>query len=142
MNTHENYVSLEVAKLLKEAGFDWECNEFWMRYIDGDGDKLNYTDEFYLKNGNSLNWNDNVQSMSYDKPDVVIRFSAPTLSVAQKWLREVKGYEIYVRKSELYYGDYIFYLNGACYVHQHFLTYEEAQEAGIKKCLTLILEKV
>ena len=23
---HEHYVSLEVAKLLKEAGFDWKCN--------------------------------------------------------------------------------------------------------------------
>ena len=121
MNTHETYCSLETCKLLKQAGFDWECSH-WI----GDDGSLWITD----RETNNLS------------PENKERFlHCPSLAVAQKWLREVKGYEIYVRKSELYYGDYIFYLNGACYVHQHFLTYEEAQEAGIKKCLTLILEK-
>ena len=30
---HECYVSLEVAKLLKEAGFDWECTHKYERSI-------------------------------------------------------------------------------------------------------------
>lgn len=31
MNTinHEYYISLEVAKLLKDAGFDWECRCYY-----------------------------------------------------------------------------------------------------------------
>ena len=63
---YEVYVSLEIAKLLKEAGFDWEVEKFW--------------------------W--------YDKQDrkyilSILRpksngYSAPTLEVAQRWLREVK----------------------------------------------------
>ena len=61
---HECYVSLEVAKLLKEAGFDWECTHKYERSIIA----CRYED--------------------YEKP---------TLSVAQRWLRVVKGIHLYVR---------------------------------------------
>jgi hypothetical protein len=29
MNTHETYVNFETAKLLKQAGFDWEVEFFY-----------------------------------------------------------------------------------------------------------------
>ena len=98
---HECYVSLEVAKLLKEAGFDWEI-------------------------------------MS-------------TLDVAQRWLREVKDIDLYIfpttnnkRVCVYEWGIKTFgralLVEGQPYTNQY-ETYEEAQEAGIKKTLEMILEK-
>ena len=60
---HEYYVSLEVAKLLKEAGFDWEVE--------------------YVYNFGKL-----IRSVAH--PVLGNELAAPTLDVAQRWLREVK----------------------------------------------------
>ena len=135
MNTHETYVSLEVAKLLKEAGFDWETREYYK-----------FTDEGYRFRWNALpvNWNKKVAALIAEKHGLSEGYSAPTLSVVQKWLREVKGYSIYPT-----FGGYKIYVLDAndsagfskTYVLNSILTYEKAQEAGIKKVLKLILEK-
>ena len=114
---HECYVSLEVAKLLKEAGFDWECTDKYERSIIA----CRYED--------------------YEKP---------TLSVAQRWLRVVKGIHLYVRPildehkyvvtvvvDDLTWGQ----VNDNNGTSKRFNTYEEAQEAGIKKALEIILEQ-
>jgi hypothetical protein len=65
--TTEDYVSFETAKLLKEKGFDV------------------YVSSFYDNEGNfsrkEADWNWNIGS----------RYSAPTLQMAMKWLREVHG---------------------------------------------------
>ena len=127
---HESYVSLEVAKLLKEAGFDWEVNT--CRY-NSSPDKVS-------SNG-TLTSNFNGYAFQH------IAISAPTLEVTQRWLREVKGYILEitaVRKNpDDVYKTYIEYWynifeEGKC---GHYDTYEEAQEAGIKKALEIILEK-
>ena len=127
---HESYVSLEVAKLLKEAGFDWEVNI--CRY-NSSPDKVS-------SNG-TLTSNFNGYAFQH------IAISAPTLEVTQRWLREVKGYILEitaVRKNpDDVYKTYIEYWynifeEGKC---GHYDTYEEAQEAGIKKSLEMILEK-
>ena len=122
MNTHETYVSLEVAKLLKEVGFDWECSH-WI----GDDGSLWITD----RETNNLS------------PENKERFlHCPSLAVAQKWLREVKGYYLGIVYSSLYEKWYVSLPNS---LGQETIlendTYESALEAGIKKCLTLILEK-
>lgn len=124
---HECYVSLEVAELLKEAGFDWEIRSLY-------DEQNNFVCSLYR------DWN-----------NVTICKSAPTLEVAQRWLREVKG--LYVTVD--YFSDswrehgYPFFewkvrseILGplACITGQR-QTYEEAQEAGIKNALELILEK-
>jgi hypothetical protein len=118
-----SHVSREVAKLLKEAGFDWSSIGYY--------NKLGF---FH----NAIPQHDELK--------------APSLEVAQKWLREVKGLHICVKAddasinckyyatvviSDTYWGNVqdenkktIFYN-----------TYEEAQEAGIKKCLTILLEE-
>lgn len=108
---HETHVSLEVAKLLKEAGFDWECDK---SYDCTNSDCVRYEE-----------------------------YSAPTLDVAQRWLREVRCEYIVVHPivNKWFYS--IHRPNfGHYYRDKKFSTYEEAQEAGIKKALELILEKV
>lgn len=122
MNTHESYVSLETAKMLKEAGFEWEVNTYYNAGI------LEFTP--LCKNYNNID-----------------RFyiSAPTLEVTQRWLREVKGIHVYVIS---YRQNNQNKISGYCYKVYEFTqgwefncsSYEEAQESGIKKALEIILE--
>ena len=132
---HEYYVSLEVAKLLKKAGFDWETKNWW--------DYCKPIDEWSLRNypEKPVNWNS--KYYNYD-------CSAPTLEVAQRWLREVKncytGIDVFVRnldKNNTYYNRWFVYFNGTRYSGSNYddtQYYEDAQEAGIKKALEIILE--
>ena len=109
---HEHYVSFEIAKLLKEAGFDWECIEYYPSSFMA----CRYED--YVK---------------------------PTLDVAQRWLREVHHLHITIFSSSQ--ESWMFRITKQ---HQSledgvygedFYSYEEAQEAGIKKALEIILAK-
>ena len=130
---HECYVSLEVAKLLKKAGFDWKLNSRWQDW----GGKNPH--EFILK----------TDLLYADGPAEYDGFHAlpsPTLDVAQRWLREVKNTHIEVSPDSTM-STYIynillswdkFWLGSPI----SYSTYEEAQESGIKKVLEIILEKV
>ena len=131
---HECYVSLEVAKLLKEAGFDWE--EHYPRNFCYVNDNTELFDKSVLKN--------------YIEEDDVI-YLAPTLEVAQRWLREVKDIDVYIfpttnnKRGCVYeWGIKTFgralWIEGQPYTNQY-ETYEEAQETGIKKTLEIILKK-
>ena len=69
------------------------------------------------------------------------------LHIAQRWFREAKDIDIMVR-IDYHYGEHYskayyctFYIGDELYTTEHFKTYEEAQEAGIKKALEKILEK-
>lgn len=152
---HEPHVSLDTAKLLKQAGFDWEVKFF---YRDGIlrsvlPDELfngNFEDiEYYYKHigipHQSLNYNGGSSKFLEE-------YSAPTLDAAQRWLREVKGIHITVKPDEAsinckYFVTVIINETKWGNVQDEnkktilFNTYEEAQEAGIKKALEIILEK-
>jgi len=139
MNTHETYVSLEVAKLLKQAGFDWDVQSYYSKLSRTQGRLLWLS--CGCRYGENINTNQN-------------RYSAPTLDVAQRWLREVKGIEVY---AHVFYDSrdmlnecdvYVYEVNHITkhiedYISSYeiYHTYEEAQDAGIKKVLELILEK-
>ena len=110
---HEYCVSPEVAELLRKAGFDWE--DYSVAH--------NIDEQFH-----------------WEIP----------LHIAQRWLREVKDisvdisstcyseYEYIIRKvNQSHYRDNTILALTAC----GFYTYEEAQEAGIKKALEMILEE-
>jgi hypothetical protein len=124
---HEYYVSYEIAKLLKELGFDWECN-------------------YHYANSNML-----CHGFCNNDPIFKVIMSAPTLDVAQRWLREEKLYNVLVDtggyKNYEYFIDYHGVKEGPNYPfheYNHNLicnTYEEALEAGIKKTLEIILEE-
>ena len=129
---HECYVSLEVAKLLKEVGFDWKCNGV---FLSEDG-----TQYAFIKADAACD-NNNSKYNPYN-------ISAPTLDIAQRWLREVKNLVILIDISPSYCNwkpnGYKFVINISCGNHifvEWKDTYEEAQEAGIKKALEIILDK-
>ena len=65
MITTEDYVSFETAKLLKEKGFDWDCQYCYIDEDDSDKEQLEVP-------------------TGYDA-----EIDAPTLQMAMKWLREV-----------------------------------------------------
>ena len=145
---HEDYVSFETAKLLKEKGFDIPLNY----YYNSDGRRGYAT---------SYNWN----QTTGDSPD----YSRPTLQMAMKWLREVHNtllvadYEYECTDTSYYYKIYRLGENGKperCAVkgerydketnkmvedivgyrdyersYSDYGTYEEACDAGIKYCL-------
>lgn len=126
---HEYYVSYEIAKLLKELGFDWECN-------------------YHYANSNML-----CHGFCNNDPIFKVIMSAPTLEVAQRWLREIKGVHMCVKADAAsinckYFVTVIISDTKWGNVQNEnkktillFNTYEEAQEAGIKKALEIILEK-
>lgn len=126
----EDYVSFEVAKLLKEKGFD----EPVMHHFTPDGTQRKFQQAFY-------------------RDDV----AQPTLQMAMKWLREEHNIHIainicYTENPELFQPDYYAYVNSTvtgesliketCPLVQDnsltpkgFTSYEEACESAIKYCL-------
>lgn len=72
----EDYVSFNIAKLLKEKGF----NVYVRSFYDADDMPAQH---------NEALWDWNLNKENY-------RFSAPTLQIAMKWLREVHHYYIQV----------------------------------------------
>ena len=142
----EDYVSYEVAKLLKEKGFDESTS---MVYMSGDLCKLNRYDSIRNSNYNDITKN-------------YFEYTAPTHQMAMKWLREVHnidididaavgmlGVKVYVPfistykplkdapskvrqiKRGIYYKDD----KGVIPALQHFAFYEEAVEAALKYSL-------
>ena len=119
----EDYVSFEVAKLLKEKGFDEKC--FTVYNNDG---------KFY----------DTRYGIA---PSIEI--PAPTLQMAMKWLREnhnihITGVPNGIGENVFYMGIYRKYDYGWTYISDcldeeykeaEFYTPEEACEAAIKYCL-------
>ena len=115
----EDYVSFETAKLLKEKGFTETC---LMRY-NKVGDLV---EEAY-----KFNWN--FQTIDY---------SAPTLQMAMKWLREIHNIVINIGYGEIFEEQYQWW----CIILNHkdgsilreseyYSTYEQACEAAIQYSL-------
>ena len=127
----EDYVSFEIAKLLKKKGFDGNCSRSYVK------DKLAVSQGF----------NNSYYTTMYSD-DSYRPISAPTLQMAMKWLREVHhyyiqvmldswacgghmGYYVVIQKTD---SDFEMMLQDA--VDEVFYqTYEEAAEAAIKYCL-------
>ena len=121
----EDYVSFEVAKLLKEKGFN----------------------EPYYRCSRVYNENGTLQPHHYVRIDGFKYISAPTLQMAMKWLREEHSIfiDIMSRFSMNADKDVCFsysckkltgtYKSGYEYGDGEWLNYEEACEAAIKYCL-------
>lgn len=126
MDKHESYVSLEVAELLKKAGFDWSTHYSYDLYLYNTEGEKRVIDGFASTFCNEHN---GLASM-------------PTIEVAQRWLREVMKIEVFV---EPFIGFYKYVVEelkeNGIYSEGRSESYEEALEAGIKKALELILEK-
>ena len=117
----EDYVSFEIAKLLKEKGFD------------------EFTDECYVDNEEWVGPTSRKNSELDDN-----HISRPTLQMAMKWLREVHGIQIEItivgteaweNPSKWCYG---WRIQNTKEIWRHstdYGTYEESCESAIKYCL-------
>lgn len=124
---HEDYVSFEVAKLLKEKGFDWLVNHYYNKFG-------NFNNTY----GTWENYSDLVGELM---------ISAPTLCMAQKWLREKKEIHITLDVSQSGYWASLWKTNGTfikCLMCKGpnsdgvWDSYEDALNAGILEALKLI----
>ena len=117
----EDYVSFETAKLLKEKGFDGQCNKCHMSIgKDGQGELL----------AKGTEWDDSF-------------ILCPTLQMAMKWLRKV--HYIFIRPNINFLYPIRYYCEIFCYgdnlktqqdvTTENFESPEEACETAIKYCL-------
>ncbi len=124
----EELVTLEIAKLLKEKGFVWECE----RTISCDKIIRRWNHPQYI-------------SCCTEIDGELVEFLCPTLYVALKWLREIK--KLHVEVSYMYENYWIYDiltipnhdlvgLSDRPIIH--YKSYEEALEAGIQEALKLI----
>lgn len=127
----EDYVSFEIAKLLKEKKFNTPLLTFYItdkEKKEGDFQTMYFADDAIDNNHSEL------------------CFIAPTQAVAMKWLREVHKIhiQIWILEEKGYWFDIEKILN-AQYKHKslystglediYYDTYEQACEAAIKYCL-------
>ena len=133
----EDYVSFEVAKLLKEKGFDEKCISV---YHDGE---LRLVSSLGIFCGAGILAE---QTLTYTNSECKwspIMISAPTLQMAMKWLRKV--HEIFIRPNISFLYPIRYYCEIFCYgdnlktqqdvTTENFESPEEACEAAIKYCL-------
>ncbi len=127
----EEFVTLETAKLLKEKGFKEDVFTFYeVDCVEGDMILSETYDE-------SENFN--------EKNDCL---SAPSQSLAQKWLRETKNIHICVYNCACGYGYEISKADNGTHITSSVYEgpndggkwdiYEEALEAGLQEALKLI----
>jgi hypothetical protein len=123
----EQLVSLDIAKLAKEKGFDVPTYGKYLSTSEG------YEVNEYLRH---INGHRNYPSDDY---------SAPTQSLLQKWLREVHEIYLLVERAEITgRWDCALKRDGRsttwldCKPGDQYKTYEEALEAGLQEALKLI----
>ena len=120
----EDFVSFEIAKLLKENGFDEECSCFYDN-IDYGTPGLEVDGQLYYKNS------------ALDDEE----YAAPTLQMAMKWLREKYNIFICILFLEEYdgYGYTIENIVKKNYIatsrNSSYKELEEACKVAIKYCL-------
>lgn len=127
MKVEEAYVSFEVAKLLKEKGFDTHCS-------------LGWSEQSYDKNDPRF------FSINFDKKEYWI--SCPTQQMAMRWLREVHTMGITIGAANTYKEGVGYYWHitdnhpGVKWLSRltYCKTYEEAAEAAIKYCLENLIK--
>lgn len=125
----EAYCTYETCKLLKEKGFDWDCDH----YYKPNGEIVR---TFHIEGSRHIN-----SSVLYEHQCL-----APTQQMAMRWLREMKNIDIepFVYSNHhdgsKDYGCNI-QENGHLLMTESFVqdTYEEAVEAALKYCLTELI---
>ena len=150
----EDYVSFEIAKLLKEKGFKHWCYKCYGTAVYHKGEPISPHEEYELKDegkGDEIEYVEGGYLYDFGcdnrKKDAKV-YAAPTLQRAMKWLREVHHYYIQVMLDSWAYGSHSGYYVIIQKTDSEFeimladktdkVFYdepEEACEAGIKYCL-------
>ena len=114
----EDYVSFEIARLLKEKGFDQNCATYYL-----DGQVWRHYHGEVIPKGKQI-------------------YAAPTQSMAMKWLREVHNIHIDICSNwDVAHWIYqVFVITPRTAHNSHvdkilYTSYKQAIEAGIKYCL-------
>lgn len=124
----EAYCSFEVAKLLKEKRFNWDCITY---YVDSEPNKVQYSMLFE----NNTTWEERC-------------CSAPTHQMAMKWLMEVKGLFIAINCDDLNYNWQVFDVhhrdkNGEPICQSEsfggYYNFKKATDDAIKYCLEKLI---
>ena len=123
----EVYCSFEVAKLLKEKGFDAQCRSAYTNY----GQLFTTQIQQYITNIVCSKGN-------------LWECIAPTHQMAMKWLREIYGIDIVIEISDPSVNNRKYYCaiwdkNNDSYILDLFKSYEDAVEAALKYCLENII---
>lgn len=148
----ENYVSFEIAKLLKDKGFSEWCSKCYGVAVLHNGADISFDEECELKDEGKKNEIEYIEggrlyNYGYNNRDKdTMIWAAPTLWVAMKWLREVHDLHIiaYPWKADReerathwccqVYKSFNL-LGYEKYTNETLKSYEEACEAAIKYCL-------
>lgn len=149
----EDYCSYEVAKLLKEKGFDELTTFVWYQHLPTSLDCQNLANKKardYFYHDETTEHNSSYKN-SRHKPEYIHGdiFSCPTHQMAMKWLREVYDIHISVGKTFLINDidnkPYLVYVcTKKCHTsynswQEYHSTYEDAVEAALKYCLTYMI---
>ena len=123
IRTKEAYCSFEVAKLLKEKGFDAQC-------------RAAYTDYGQLFTTQIQQYITNIICSKGNLWECI----APTHQMVMKWLREIYGIDIVIEISDPSVNDRKYYCviwdkNNDSYILDLFDSYEDAVEEALKYCL-------
>lgn len=142
----EDYVSFETAKLLKEKGFREWCSYCYGLDVRYKGESIDQDEEFELKEEGKEGELEYVEggrlyNFGCDNREEGSPYSAPSLYVAIKWLREKFNIHIeprYFPTPNIY--RYVIIHSPMTIQNidshpQYFNSYEEACEAAIKYCL-------
>ena len=118
--THEDICTLEQSKALYTLGFDWHCHRIYNTFDALIGE----ASPFYTNN-------------TFENMPL-----APTLAQAAKWLREVNGLYILVRKIGDTF-DSVIYANNANIPLRtsNYSQYEQALSVGIDRALEILKEE-
>ena len=136
----EDYVSFEIAKLLKEKGFDGKCYKVWVHYTSST--PMLWAAPTFVE-GETIVDRESVESAERtwntiygDSENKNHGYLAPTLQMAMKWLREVHNIAIGItfRKPrrilwEIYKNEE--FISGG----DSPLSYEDVCDDAIKCCL-------
>ena len=124
----EQYVTFETAKLLKQAGFGIPVYDFW-EYV---GEYVEYRSDC---------------AANHNKHGHLT--SRPTQALAARWLREVHGFHLFLKRCYNYnlnqytWGFWIQRVKYDVYVKSEigFDSQEEAIEAGLQEAIKMIKSK-
>ena len=135
----EDYVSFEIAKLLKEKGFPQQRMEFAVatRYCSF---IVNGSQRVKECAGTKFPYYPYSKLFLYEEDWAVL----PTLQMAMKWLRKIYGIDIVIEISNPSVKDRKYYCviwdgNNNSHILDLFNSNEEACEAAIKYCLEKII---
>lgn len=121
----EDYVTVEIARLLKDKGFDGKC-----RCIYHPDDSFEMYDNF-LSNRVS-----DVKSVESDEDDSFVFVTAPTVQMAVKWLRENHGLHLEIHRfNKSWFYMIIDMVDDKTLFSEDCGTYDECIDNGLKYCL-------